>query len=721
MSDNVIQSYPDMEESSEKSKQPHKSAWVAHWMRSSCGSASPDDLEVDYRSKHSGQLIMPEAEGKSSKLVKGSRERAKNRLTGFMDESLTPSSKKLRSEMVGFPFLSASHNRGSVLVPKNEETSRYNEGVLTSNIGLNSGINVSLSRNENCLPSMPVQAASGTETQSRGSHFQREGIVWNQKQDVGPSKLVEESDLAVSRHLQGNFVGSTSEIVQYEFNGGRTPFQPLFGSQDHNYRSDATFLVPQKRMDNNAVLSIRDASTSSKWQRDVAITGEQSQRVKDHSEIQLFHGCINRPEMSKMEKLYHGSHGIPGMPSAVHDVESMRIYTTIDSVHGFSQRPPFPKFSQTTHHLLITKKTEVNLTGGGQIFGSLPMPSSFKGKTVSEVLTVSPHFRSNVKQGVKLQPLDSSTESEGKGITDTVKTSAVKLNNESSADTDTMEMDAFKENHLTVSSLNLVAGLALSPSNKDVKGSKSVPTSEASIPSNKEETGGKLKTELPDINQDLPLHQDAPNSEGDQDTSTSRTQSLDVDHFLTHAEHPTNLRSITSPDVTFRVDPCSSWVKRLKPSDPNSFCYGTEMSRMEEAPSHEKVNKFFSKMLECKRNSSETKMVKSRGQEPILANETTELTRNPGSSSSSSERRSEDVTLTHAWIQRWCHNQSAFQKGKLESAVACGPSSSKGVQVVQKKQFPSIAAMALMGKAMTGFHPCKFRKKGSSVVWNAKE
>jgi hypothetical protein len=38
----------------------------------------------------------------------------------------------------------------------------------------------------------------------------------------------------------------------------------------------------------------------------------------------------------------------------------------------------------------------------------------------------------------------------------------------------------------------------------------------------------------------------------------------------------------------------------------------------------------------------------------------------------------------------------------------------------KNKQFPSIAAMALMGKAMNCFNPSELTKKGPVIVWNTK-
>lgn len=200
--------------------------------------------------------------------------------------------------------------------------------------------------------------------------------------------------------------------------------------------------------------------------------------------------------------------------------------------------------------------------------------------------------------------------------------------------------------------------------------------------------------------------------------SISRTQSLDVEHLLSTAEHPTNSKSSACPDDLLGSDPCRRWVKRLKPSTSYSFAYGTKSSRMGEASSHEKVSKIFSKILKCSKTSPEPKMSKSYGKEQMVIDQTAELLRNAEFSSSDSVRKSQDISLSHAWIQRWCHNPSASLKKKPEAIVVCEPKVSKATLDFQKKQFPSIAAMALMGKAMTSFRPCEFRKRGSFVVWN---
>ena len=227
---------------------------------------------------------------------------------------------------------------------------------------------------------------------------------------------------------------------------------------------------------------------------------------------------------------------------------------------------------------------------------------------------------------------------------------------------------------------------------------------------------------LPDMNQELPALPATASSMDDKEASPSRTQSLDVDHILAHAEEPINSKCSPYPDTFMELDPSSRWVKRLRVSVSDSFGHGTKTSKMGETSSSDKVNKIFSKIMKHNMTTSEFARGRRPGKEPMELDRTATLPRNDDSSSIDSVRKSQDITLSHSWIRRWCRNQSATPKKKPDAAVVvCEPQSSKAaLDVFQEKQFPSIAAMALMGKAMTGFRPCEFKKKGSLVVWDGQ-
>ncbi|KAF2322888.1 hypothetical protein GH714_031829 [Hevea brasiliensis] len=505
----------------------------------------------------------------------------------------------------------------------------------------------SLGGTDNHLPSMLEWTPSKTETQSKEYHFDPEGITSNPEQQVKSNILLEKNVIAFSAPLKDEFLGSTSRVVTSEFNSGRTPTESFFHRQEYIDQPNSTFFIDQKKMNSNAALLIHNPSTSDNHPRD--FVGEHFQKMPNHSDSKLFPIQDRPPEA----RLCSGSYEPPGIPPSVHDARTMRICTNIDSVKEIFGGPP--KFSQTTHHFLFTKKTDVNLSGGGQIFRESTISTKIEGKPMSELLSLSPDFGLNIKQGVKLQTLGSFTDSDGKENIENDHTFGVDLKNESSAETDTMDTDTLRENHLF--------GVDSSLSNKDIEGPQKSPTSHAAIASDREESRSRLpNVELPDINQEIPVISGVANSADDAERSTSRTQSLDVEHFLSHAEHPTNAKSNACAEGPSGLDPCTRWVKRLKPSASESFAYGTKSSKMGEATSHEKVNRFFGKIPSSCKTSSEPKMDKSYCKERMVTDQTAELLRNAESSSTDSVRKSQDITLSHAWIQRWCHKPASSQK-----------------------------------------------------------
>lgn len=229
---------------------------------------------------------------------------------------------------------------------------------------------------------------------------------------------------------------------------------------------------------------------------------------------------------------------------------------------------------------------------------------------------------------------------------------------------------------------------------------------QAAVASAREEVADR-RLELPDINVELPALPDGVSSMDNADPSTSRTQSLDIELAVAPSDQPSNSKSIHSPNDPMGPDPSSRWIKRLKVGASNTKSFvGTTSSNLGEASTHKTVNKFFEIMKGSINSISEPTPGKHHSKEVVVV--------------ADSAKKDGDITLSHAWIQRWRHNdQPATQQKKPEAVVICEPERSN-LEDFQKQQFPSTAAMALMGKAMTGFQPCVFRKRGSFVVWNTK-
>ncbi|KAJ0228752.1 NmrA domain-containing protein [Hirschfeldia incana] len=156
------------------------------------------------------------------------------------------------------------------------------------------------------------------------------------------------------------------------------------------------------------------------------------------------------------------------------------------------------------------------------------------------------------------------------------------------------------------------------------------------------------------------------------ETSSSPTQRMNVEHFVSNTSFPKECKRLRlSPDTN-----CGSHVKRLKT---NASDYsGNETKSMmvvEEGPSVEKMNYFFHRFL---------KYGTGKNQESS-ASRNRNLTMREGR---------EVVEPLHPWIQRWCKKKST------ETHERRGGQQVNPKRFALQKQFPSIAAMALMGKAL---------------------
>ncbi|XP_075475532.1 protein PHOTOPERIODIC CONTROL OF HYPOCOTYL 1-like [Primulina tabacum] len=354
----------------------------------------------------------------------------------------------------------------------------------------------------------------------------------------------------------------------------------------------------------------------------------------------------------------------------------MRICTTVDYVldPGASR----PRFGHAIHGLRITKKTDVNLEN--DIFRSTRILSD----TPCDLCSLSP-FYGQGKRGLKIKSLSNFTNSESKG--NYVKDSEVTAKN------------------ALVQEKDPLSGSTSTPSmkgiNMDCNSSR-----QTSVAFSAHAKFKRPNTELPDLNLDLrPLPATVTSSENG-DPPSSRTQSLEMDLLLTHAKQPKHPSSPSLDDSPV-ANPGNRRVKRLKLSSLHS-AQGTKSSSKDETSFQEKLNDNFGSIRGSAVISSEKPTFrKPQGKDQYLSVNPSE--KDPG------------LLLSHAWIQRWQHNGSSSTKNESSAKMFCDPQSSNlTLKGLQNKQFPSIAAMALMGRAMSVFQPCELQKRGSLTVWNAK-
>ncbi|XWS54932.1 hypothetical protein CRYUN_Cryun10bG0131800 [Craigia yunnanensis] len=743
MSDRIAKSDPDSDGAAKQSMDLYQAAWMDHWKHTShkpstevhnhllhCNGQKKDE---HHDSKQHPLLSGSEMATNISKYTQGFREVSEARTVDTMRKSLKTGSMKLGKDILDgqpLPMFINSGNRESAISSKNNAGTSSNGEAVKYQIDLNDGNNsVTLGRSEWAYPEM--------ECPSRECKFQPEGISQVPEQLVKSREFLEENSVAVSASFQDD-VRSSSKIVPYVVNSGVAPTQsltcqhenialssPVVASKEHStsakFCNYSTFWVHEKEDDalfnsrklrsslsrqNDAPLLLHDQSTNKSQLR--YFLNKQSRKVENNSSIRLLPrlGC---PEAMKSGRAYDEHFLLPRVPLSVHDVKTMGICTTIDSVEELPRGPS--KFSHSTHHFFITKKTGVNLTEGGQVFRDAIAPPKLKGNMLNEFLSLSPCFSFHGQQGVKLQPIGSSTDSEEKDNVRDIRTSTVCLKNESSVETDTMELDVIQKSHLS--------SVALCASDQNIKGVHNSSLSETENATGEEAGNKMVNTELPDMNEGLPALPAVANSIDDGGTNTSRTQSLDAEHLLFHAEQPSNSNTATCPDDSMRPEPSSRWVKRLKLCTSDPFAHGTKSSKIGEVSSREKVNKIFSKIINCSKTSSELTVGRSHVGPQLALDQTAMLLNNGDTTSSDSMRKSQEISLSCSWIHRWCRYRAASPNKKPDAVVLCEPQSSKAtLDELQKKQFPSIAAMALMGKAMSSFRPCEFRRRGSLIVWS---
>lgn len=406
----------------------------------------------------------------------------------IINKSPPMSSRNLRTDVLGSldsPVVNLSRKSGSSSILKIDH-GRKDTQVQNFEHGT-----TALYTSGSLFPSILSVAPLATEISSRECCIQHQSVLENPKELV-KSHMIFGSSFAFSKSSQDNFTGTTSHVFPpgFDFDHGECRFdrgriaapsfilsrqekvnhlRSVLASEKHlsdtkvtaleqeksDYHSNSEILVGKKNMDkcstpgksvipyfrkeNDSSLLVNDPSTSNK--HSPAFCEEQYQIMKNYPAISLFPSCSSLP---KLEMLHHG-HCLHIKPSSAHNAKTTRSCTSVDSVEEVGGSPP--RISQTTHSLL-TKKTDVNLCKENQIFRESRVLAQVKKKSLSEIHSFD-QLCGHGQQGVKLQLLGGSADGEGKGNVQDVNALEVVPNNESSAETDTMDMDKFKENHLS--------------------------------------------------------------------------------------------------------------------------------------------------------------------------------------------------------------------------------------------------------------------------------
>ncbi|XP_019170038.1 PREDICTED: uncharacterized protein LOC109165645 isoform X1 [Ipomoea nil] len=697
MSESIAQSYQECDERTGQSMYSFQSVWIARWTgtgqneKAQQALSSPNPLES--KKINDGTRLNEDAVGVGN--------------VSNSTESLRTSSGNIRIESSAHhsPAMS-THSRNALSSKDGQET----RGFLTlkphHDAKVASGMAMG-AMNESCLGSgsmLPVVPAA-TAISSGKYYSEPEAALQN------PAKthlFFRNNDTAAPVPSLDNCRESASHILPYRFDYGKfkedtsQPVMPLLmgrSSKSQVPSSGLRMLEGERNYNSHSEPGNSMNVSSSCNSHPPEFRGDWFHKLQSGSRSVVFRNNCTPFETIEPKKVLDDICMPQELPRSLHDVKTMRICTTVDSVVGLTG--DYPRFSKTAHSLLIMKKADVNISKQNQTVGTSRTSNEF-----NNFNNLSPFLGQN-QQGVKLQLLDSSTASEHEEDTGNTEPSEVEAKNESSAETDTMDMDVFPgKAHLLDSNS--------SPLKKAPERDQYLPQLTIGSPMALVESEG-TKNRLPDMNLQFPAVP-AEVTPTEQLEQSSKTQSLDMESLLAQADQPSTSKPDLSPlNLLLGPEPSSRWVKRLKLSNHDAgLALGTMSSNSKEDSSYEKY-RFRGKTTQGGITSSGPMTSKNQGKDLIAQDNCAGITGNPESYSADRE-----LLTSHSWIQRLLRNRAITMPKKPE-VVVCEPQSSKLVvppEQLEKKQFPSIAAMALMGKAMKGFQPCEFQRKGPFVVWN---
>ncbi|KAL2254762.1 UNVERIFIED_CONTAM: F-box protein [Sesamum indicum] len=721
MSDAVMKPVKDTNGRSRQIMQSYQSVWMAHWMRSSCYAPiemSNHDASGSEELDCATRVDNLTNEFDVSRPVKGLGV-IENKTFEVVDEGPEMGCKSLRNEISRSSVFRCVQDTDDIRACRPVFAHKLERGKAVDH---KSGIQF--------LPfvhSIPAE----NEISSRGCRSLGEGSSRKPPQWMETHSNRNDSCFAIPKFLQERLVESSSDIVpyieKYKFDKEKAAMSPMINEyavvskqltntclrklehehcHEHNQSAD---LVCQTKMDccsKNTCYGEGDMCDS-----DLSTFGRDwFPKVQKCTGISLFPTQYTGSEKIETRKSKNDCYPPQKLQSCVHDVES-RFYTSVDSVEGTTGS--CPTCSQTIHSMLITKKTDVNLSKGNDIFERTRAATKFDGNMSTDRHLLSP-FCGQCKP-VKLQTLGHCICSEAKENVGDVKASKVTTENESPVEMDTIDMDSFKENN---SWTNLGSGSFSTTAIKDTNKDASLPP-HLGVPSSSKAGCQQLTIWQPDINLELPALLGGASSSENTFTDFSETQSLEMERFSLHVEQHKR-KSTLSVDDYPHADPGNIMVKRLKLSSSN-YDHGTKSSNLAQNSSHGKMGEFFTRILKSSITSSEPNSNKHHSEESLLSDKSRDFIRKDNDITQDPINKDKSLLLSHTWIQRWLRDGPKMTERKPETVVVPElPKLRLAQKNLQKKQCPSIAAMALMRKAITGLQPCELQKRGPFTIWNTK-
>lgn len=472
----------------------------------SSNSLAKEELD-DYGTKEYQSTTNIETLSNTNGIFKGIEKKVETRTSEVANESLRMTSTAIRNENMefrGFPTDTACRKgKRSSGLKYSQET--CNQKVMRPQINHNLDFEEPTpSIRRSFIPSLNhMDSDENNNTSSRDCHLDHD-VSQNENEPVKTLSLFGDSGFSMSRTWPVDFTASTSHVVQHGFDHGddRANSLPIYvdGSAstsreqlqhtnlrflEREYPRSSEILVCQEKIESQSKTDLpKDSclqqdkglfwqiSPSTKNNHSLAYDGEQLQNIQNFAGFRPSQSQSKFSEVTRTEKLHHGYNSIPKFLRSVHDMGMMRIRTTVDSVVGV--HTCHPKFSQTTHSFLITEQTDINLNkenetfrnSRGSTYGnlfsnihklSLPSGHAKQGEfqrihSVKEAdfeenagnVDASSRFRRAEETSLHDVEALFNYEDKGKNVEHDMVLD-MNLKNESSAETDIMELDEFEE------------------------------------------------------------------------------------------------------------------------------------------------------------------------------------------------------------------------------------------------------------------------------------
>ncbi|CAL4909449.1 unnamed protein product [Urochloa decumbens] len=184
-----------------------------------------------------------------------------------------------------------------------------------------------------------------------------------------------------------------------------------------------------------------------------------------------------------------------------------------------------------------------------------------------------------------------------------------------------------------------------------------------------------------------------------------RTRITNLDLILSQMSRMRKQISSDMIQPPIGAEPSDRWLKRLQLDISDPDIPGSKRPKIGESPPLGQTKCLFDMALPC--NKIDCKMI-GRAEDQGLDEGNNEL-------QDKQERSPVPAKSMNSWIGRWCRGGTSF----FHEDPGQGRQETKPDQPSEELegQFPSIAAMAMMGRVMNKLRPCEHKKKGPFVVW----